>query len=193
MAMGIFAVDDMAGLDVAWRVRQEFRHLEPPGSRRAVTADRLCALGRFGQKTGRGWFRYDGSRTAMPDPETLELLRQSAREQGIAQRKISDQEILERCLYGLINEGARVLADGTALRAVDIDVIYLTGYGFPAYRGGPMFWADAVGPKKLYDRIAEFQAQYGDRWAPAPLLEKLARDGGTFGAWDREMAANQRE
>jgi 3-hydroxyacyl-CoA dehydrogenase len=188
MAMGIFAVDDMAGIDVAWRVREEFRHLEKPGSRRPITADKLYTLGRYGQKTGRGWFRYAEDRKAAPDPEVIELLRDTAREHNIPQRQVSDQEILERCLYGLINEGARVLEDGTALRPVDIDVIYVTGYGFPAWRGGPMFWADTVGLKQIYDRIVEFEQAHGDRWKPAPLLEKLAEEGSTFADWNAARA-----
>lgn len=184
MAMGIFAVDDMAGIDIAWRVREEFRHLEKPGARRPVTADKLYALGRYGQKTRRGWFRYGEDRKATPDPEVAELLRETAREHNIAQRQFSDQEILERCLYGLINEGARVLEDGTALRPVDIDIIYITGYGFPAWRGGPMFWADTLGLKQVYDRIVEFEKEHGDRWKPAPLLARLAAEGATFTDWN---------
>jgi 3-hydroxyacyl-CoA dehydrogenase len=178
MAMGIFAVDDMAGIDVAWRVRQEFPQLH--GSGGPLTADKLYALGRYGQKTGRGWFKYGEDRKPVPDPEVAELLRESARERGIAQREIPDDEILERCLYALVNEGARVLEDGTALRALDIDVIYMTGYGFPAYRGGPMFWADTVGLDKIHDRIVEFERRHGPRWSPAPLLTRLAQEGKTF-------------
>jgi 3-hydroxyacyl-CoA dehydrogenase len=112
----------------------------------------------------------------------IELLRQTAREHSIPQKQFSSEEILERCLYGLVNEGARVLEDGTALRPVDIDIIYLTGYGFPAYRGGPMFWADTVGLKKIHDRIVEFQAEHGERWTPAPLLTRLAKERKTFGS-----------
>jgi len=182
MAMGIFAVDDMAGVDVGWRVREEFRHLEKPGARRPVTVDKLYELGRFGQKTGKGWYTYGADRKPTPDPEVIELLRQTAREHSIPQKQFSSEEILERCLYGLVNEGARVLEDGTALRPVDIDIIYLTGYGFPAYRGGPMFWADTVGLKKIHDRIVEFQAEHGERWTPAPLLTRLAKEGKTFGS-----------
>jgi len=184
MAMGIFAVDDMGGIDVLWRVRQEAKHLEKPGARRPLVHDKLYEMGRLGQKTGAGWYRYDENRRASPDPEVLALIEKTAREAGIPRRNITAEEILERCLYVMINEGARILEEGYALRAADIDVIYLTGYGFPAYRGGPMWYADTVGLKKVYNRIEDFHRQHGALWAPAPLLKRLAEQGGTFAAYD---------
>jgi 3-hydroxyacyl-CoA dehydrogenase len=189
MAMGIFAVDDMAGLDVAWRVRQELGQFSEPGARTPLVADRLCEMGRFGQKTGSGWFRYGEDRKPHSDPEVIALIRQLASAARIPQRTFTDDEIVERTIYALINEGARVLEDGVALRAADIDVVYLTGYGFPTYRGGPMFYADRVGLSKIHERIEQFHRQHGERWAPAPLLARLAREGSTFRAWDSGRAA----
>src|SRR5688572_24702644 len=186
MAMGIFAVDDMAGIDVAWRIRQELGHFQDPSGRRPLVADRLCERGRYGQKTGRGWYRYDEQRKASPDAEVIDLIRSTAREAGIAQRSLDDREIVERCLYALINEGARIVADGSAQRASDIDVIYTNGYGFPAWRGGPMFYADRVGLAAIHERIRQFERDYGARWTPAPLLAELARSGKTFRELDRQ-------
>ncbi len=185
MAMGIFAVDDMAGLDVAYRVRQELQHFTKPGERKPLVADKLTEMGRVGQKAGKGWFVYDDQRKATPDPEVIELIRSTAREAGIAQRTFTDDEIVERCLYAMINEGARILEEGFAERASDIDVIYLNGYGFPAWRGGPMFYADRTGLGTIHDRIVALQRELGERWAPAPLLTSLAASGGTFRDRDR--------
>jgi len=178
----------MAGLDVAWRVRQELGHFSEPGVRKPLVQDALHDLGRFGQKTGKGWYRYDDSRSPSPDPEVQELIRSMAAGAGIPQRSFSDEEIVERTLYAMINEGARVLEEGFAARASDIDTIYVNGYGFPAWRGGPMFFADRVGLDKIVRRIAEFQREHGGRWAPAPLLVRLARTGVTFRALDRSGA-----
>ena len=192
MAMGMFAVDDMAGLDVAWRVRQELGHFSDPAERRPLVADQLYAMGRYGQKTGSGWFRYSpdvgGGRTPIPDPEVLDLIARTATDAWITRREISDEEIEQRAIYALINEGVRVLADGGALRASDIDVVYVNGYGFPAWRGGPMFYADRVGLRSIYERIAEFHRELGPRWEPAPLLARLAHEGRTFRALDAELA-----
>jgi 3-hydroxyacyl-CoA dehydrogenase len=188
MAMGIFAVDDMGGIDLAWRVRQEYKHLEKPGVRVPLVPDKLYAMGRYGQKTGAGWYRYDENRKASPDPEVDALIEKTAREAGIERRQISSQEIVERCIYTLINEGARILEEGYALRAADIDVIYIAGYGFPAYRGGPMWHADTVGLKKVYQRIREFHERYGELWEPAPLLKRLAERGETFASFDAAKA-----
>jgi 3-hydroxyacyl-CoA dehydrogenase len=160
MAMGPLAMADMSGIDVFWRIEQEFP--PPVGSKQPEAVDRLYAAGRYGQKTGAGFYRYDEARKPVPDPEALALIRKG-------NRTISDEEILERCIYALINEGFKVLAEGIALRAVDIDVIYLTGYGFPAYRGGPMFYADTVGLKKIHDRVIQFG------WIPAELLTSANR------------------
>jgi 3-hydroxyacyl-CoA dehydrogenase len=187
MAMGIFAVDDMAGIDVAWRVRQELGGFAP-GTRRPLVADKLYEMGRHGQKTGAGWYRYDENRKPAPDPAVIDLIRRTARDAGIPQRTIDEREIVERCVYALVNEGARVLEEGFAGRASDIDVIYANGYGFPSWRGGPMFYADLVGLPAVHDRVVEFHARHGERWAPAPLLARLAATGGTFRELDRESA-----
>ena len=178
MAMGIFAVDDMGGIDLNWRVQQEYKHLETPGARRPLMLDKLYEMGRWGQKRGAGWYRYSDDRKAMPDPEVDALIEKTARAAGIVRRTISNDEILERCVYVMINEGARILEEGYAVRAADIDVIYLTGYGFPGYRGGPMWFADTVGLKHVCQRIVDFG------WEPAPLLKQLAERGQTFAAWD---------
>jgi 3-hydroxyacyl-CoA dehydrogenase len=189
MAMGPLAVGDLAGLDVGWRIRKEYRHLEKPGIRQAFAGDRLCEMGRYGQKTGAGWYKYDENRRAIPDRDVAELVKKWAAEAGITQRKISREEIVDRCIYALVNEGARILEEGYALRAVDIDIIYLNGYGFPAYRGGPMWYADAVGLKKVYDCILEFHKQHGELWEPAPLLKQLAEQGKTFADYNKEQHA----
>ena len=189
MAMGPLAVGDLAGLDVGWRIRKEYRHLEKPGVRQAFAGDRLCEMGRFGQKTGAGWYKYDEQRRPSPDPQVAEWVRQWATEAGIRQRVISAEEIVSRCIYALVNEGARILEEGFASRPVDIDIIYINGYGFPAYRGGPMWYADAVGLKKVYDRIRQFEEQHGEIWQPAPLLKQLAESGGTFEELAREHQA----
>jgi 3-hydroxyacyl-CoA dehydrogenase len=184
MAMGPLAVGDLAGLDVGWRVRKEHKHLEVPGIRVAMAGDRLCEMGRYGQKTGGGWYKYDENRRPTPDPEVAALVRQWSAEAGIPQRQISAQEIVDRCIYALVNEGARILEEGYALRAVDIDIIYINGYGFPAHRGGPMWFADTVGLRKVYDRVCEFQRQHGVLWEPAPLLKQLAEQGRTFASFN---------
>jgi 3-hydroxyacyl-CoA dehydrogenase len=187
MAMGPLAMSDLAGLDVGWRVRKEFRHLEKPGVRVPLVADRLCEMGRFGQKTGRGWSRYDENRQASPDPETAALIEEAAREAGIERRPIAREEIVDRCILALVNEGAHLLGEGIALRAADIDVVYLNGYAFPAWRGGPMFYADTLGLAAVLARIEEFQRRHGeDLWTPAPLLRRLAEAGATFADFDRQ-------
>ena len=189
MAMGPLAVGDLAGLDVGWRIRKEYRHLEKPGVRQAFAGDRLCEMGRYGQKTGAGWYKYDENRHAIPDPEVTTLVRKWAAAAGIPQRQISRKEIEDRCLYALVNEGARILQEGYALRAGDIDIIYINGYGFPAYHGGPMWYADSVGLTKVYERILEFQRQHGELWEPAPLLKQLAEQGKTFAEYNKEQRA----
>jgi 3-hydroxyacyl-CoA dehydrogenase len=180
MAMGPLATGDLAGLDVGWRIRKEYRHLEKHGTRQPFAEDRLCEMGRYGQKTGAGWYKYDENRRAIPDPEVADLLSKWAAEAAIPQRKISPEEIVDRCVLALVNEGARILEEGIALRAVDIDIIYLNGYGFPAYRGGPMWYADTAGLDRVLGRISEFHRQHGDLWEPAPLLKRLAQEGKTF-------------
>jgi 3-hydroxyacyl-CoA dehydrogenase len=181
MAMGPLAMADLVGLDIAWRIRQVFREVASPGVRQPRVIDLLYKMGRFGQKTGRGWSSYDAARKPSVDPETAALIEQAAREAGIERRRISSREIVDRCVYGLVNEGARLLEEGIALRASDIDVVYLTGFGFPAWRGGPMFYADTVGLPQVLKRIEEFQTKHGPGlWTPAPLLRRLAEAGDTF-------------
>jgi 3-hydroxyacyl-CoA dehydrogenase len=189
MAMGPLATGDLAGLDVGWRIRKEYRHLEKPGIRQPFAEDKLCELGRYGQKSGAGWYKYDASRRAAPDPAVDQLIRDWVAEAGIPQRQISAEEIADRCLYALVNEGARILEEGYALRASDIDIIYINGYGFPSYRGGPMWYADTVGLKQVYERVMEFQRQHGEIWEPAPLLKRLAEQGRTFADVGKEEGA----
>ncbi len=186
MAMGPLAVGDLAGLDVGWRIRKEHRHLEKPGVRYPKVADELCERGRYGQKTGAGWYKYDENRKAIPDPEVDALIEEIAAAQGITRRTVTEEEIIERTQYALINEGAKILAEGIALRAVDIDIIYLNGYGYPAWRGGPMWYGDTVGLKKVYDRVCQFHAEHGELWTPAPLLKELAEAGRTFADYDKQ-------
>ena len=189
MAMGPLATGDLAGLDVGWRIRKEYSHLQEPGIRQPFVEDRLCELGRYGQKTGAGWYKYNEQRQARADPIVDELVRKWVAEAGIVQRQISAAEIVDRCLYALVNEGARILEEGFALRASDIDVIYLNGYGFPAYRGGPMWYADTVGIRKVYERVSEFHRQQGEIWQPAPLLKRHAEEGKTFAEFSNEEGA----
>ena len=189
MAMGPLATGDLAGLDVGWRIRKEHRHLQPMGVRQPLAEDRLCEMGRYGQKTRAGWYQYDENRRAIPDPEVNRLVHHWADEAGIPQRNIPQEEIFDRCMYALVNEGARILEEGIALRAVDIDIIYINGYGFPVYRGGPMWYADTVGLKKVYERIREFHQQHGALWEPAPLLKHLAESGKTFADFTHQQLA----
>jgi len=178
MAMGIFAVDDMGGIDLAYRVKQEYAHLRKPGERVPLVLDKLFEMGRLGQKTGKGWYLYDETRAPIADPEVHALIEKTAIDAGIPRRTVTSEEIIERSIFVMINEAARILEEGHAQRAADIDVIYCTGYGFPGYRGGPMWYADTVGLKRVYDRVRDFQ------WEPAPLLQRLAEEGSTFAQWD---------
>ena len=173
--MGPFAMGDLAGLDVGWRIRKG-------RGAKAPVADRICELGRFGQKTGSGYFRYEkGDRTPIPDPDVEKIIVDVATEQGITRRHITDEEILQRLLYPMVNEGAKILDEKIAIRASDIDVIWVYGYGWPVYRGGPMFWADQIGLRSVRDTMLGFQKATGDAfWAPAPLLNRLADDGKGF-------------
>jgi 3-hydroxyacyl-CoA dehydrogenase len=189
MAMGPLATGDLAGLDVGWRIRKEYRHLQDPNVRQPFAEDKLCELGRFGQKTGAGWYKYDQQRRAESDPTVPALLKEWTEKAGIPQRVISSDEIVDRCLYAMVNEGARILDEGYALRATDIDIIYLYGYGFPSYRGGPMWYADRLGLDKVHDRVCEFHRQFGVLWEPAPLLEQLASEGKTFSDFRRGCGA----
>jgi len=184
MAMGIFAVDDMGGIDLAYRVKQEYAHLRKPGERVPLVLDKLFEMGRLGQKSAKGWYRYDETRAPIADPEVDALIERTAIEAGIPRRNVTSEEIIERSIFVMINEGARILEEGHAQRAADIDVIYCTGYGFPGFRGGPMWYADTVGLKRVYERVREFHKQFGEVWEPAPLLRRLAEQGGTFAKWD---------
>ena len=189
MAMGMFAVDDMAGIDVAIRAQQALGHFTRPGERRPLVQSVLVEQGRLGQKTGKGWYTYGDDRKPTPDATVVDLIRARARDAGIAQCAITNEEIVERAIYALINEGARVLEAGLARRASDIDTIYVNGYGFPAWRGGPMFFADRVGLDRVFERVSSFHRDFGARWTPAPLLEQLARAGTTFRSLDRQPAS----
>ena len=188
MAMGPLATGDLAGIDVGWRVRQEAKHLQPEGVRQPLVEDRLYELGRFGQKTGLGWYRYDENRNRTEDPEVGEIVADLVRQAGIEQHDVSRDEIVERTIYALVNEGARILEQGYALRAVDIDMIYINGYGFPAYRGGPMWYADTLGLDKIYQRVLHYEGRHPHWWRPAPLLKELAEQGKTFSQWDAERS-----
>jgi len=181
MAMGPLAMGDMAGLDIGWEIRKR-RYVERPNLVYSRVGDRIAELGRYGQKTGKGWYRYEaGNRTPIPDPEVDELIKKYRSENNIKTRPIADAEIVERLIYALVNEAAYILEEGIALRASDIDMVYLTGYGFPMYRGGPMFYADTVGLKNVLNSIQRFQSGYqGAVWKPAPLLVKLANEGRRF-------------
>ena len=180
--MGPYAMSDLAGLDVGWRIRKGQAATRPKHLRYSTIADRICELGRFGQKTGAGWHRYEaGNRTPIPDSDIEQLIVSISEEQGITRRDVTDQEILERCLYPLVNEGAKILEEGLALRASDIDIVWIYGYGFPRYRGGPMFWADLVGVKTIYDEMSRLHDLHGEWLEPAPLLKRLADEGKGFG------------
>jgi 3-hydroxyacyl-CoA dehydrogenase len=169
--MGPFAMSDLAGLDIGW-VKEN--------SKGETLRDVLCEMDRRGQKTGAGYYDYDENRNAKPSPVTEKIIKDFMAKKGINGRKISDEEILERCLYPMINEGVQILADKKAIRASDIDVIWQYGYGFPGYRGGLMYYGDQIGPAKVLAKLKEFQATMGDQFKPAPLLEKIAADGKTF-------------
>jgi 3-hydroxyacyl-CoA dehydrogenase len=181
MAMGPFRMIDMAGGDIGWAIRKR-RYQEQPELKYARLPDVLCEMGRFGQKTGAGWYKYEpGRRDAIPDPVVEKLIEDYRKQEGITPRKISDEEIIQRCILALSNEGAKILEEGIAQRASDVDMVYLTGYGFPVFRGGPMFYADTLGLYQTVRLMKRFGQQTGDAyWKPAALLEKLAADGKSF-------------
>jgi 3-hydroxyacyl-CoA dehydrogenase len=187
-AMGPCATSDLAGIDVGWRIRKA-QPKPPPGERYSgAVADRLAEMGRFGQKTSAGFYKYEaGSRTPISDPEVEKVIIQVSTELGIERRAVSDDDILERCLYALINEGAKILDEKIALRASDIDTVWVNGYGFPAHRGGPMFYADRKGLGTILARLKEFRERHGKVWEPSPLLTRLASAGQTFSSLDLEM------
>ncbi|MGF1599627.1 MAG: 3-hydroxyacyl-CoA dehydrogenase NAD-binding domain-containing protein [Acidimicrobiales bacterium] len=171
--MGPYAMSDLAGLDIGWKAET---------SKGETVREILCESGRRGQKNGRGYYTYDpDTRASTPDPEVVELIADLAAHQGVEQREVTDQEVLERCLYPMVNEGAKILDEGIAIRASDIDVVWINGYGWPLYTGGPMFWADTVGLAEVVDRITGYHERLGgDHWAPSPRLAELARTGGTL-------------
>jgi 3-hydroxyacyl-CoA dehydrogenase len=175
--MGPFAMSDLAGLDVSWRMRKA-------QGVRAEIADSLCEAGRFGQKTGKGFYLYEaGSRSPRPDPEVEALIVGASARLGVKRRSIGREEIIERLIYPMINEGARILEEGIALHSGDIDVIWIHGYGFPIWRGGPMHYADTVGLSRIRDRLARLARESGDaRHEPSALLNRLANENGSFGA-----------
>ncbi len=185
MAMGPFAMFDLAGVDVAWKTRESHRDRAPRDPMYYHIGDLIAEMGRYGQKTGKGYYKYEeGSRTPIPDPEVETLIREQAKKLGIEQRSFDPVKIVARCLYAMINEGARILEEGVALRPGDIDTVWLNGYSFPVYRGGPMFFGGELGLDKVLAGIDEFRARYGDRfWMPSPLLETLAKAGKTFADW----------
>ena len=180
-AMGPFRMGDLAGNDVGWYIRKR-RAVESPELKYSKTADLLCEQGRFGQKTGAGWYDYQaGDRTPRPSKWVDDMIVKHSQELGVNRRAISDEEIVERLVYALVNEGARILEEGIALRASDIDMVYLSGYGFPLFRGGPMFYADTVGLANVLAAVEKYARGYhGEAWAPAPLLVRLAGEGKTF-------------
>jgi 3-hydroxyacyl-CoA dehydrogenase len=189
MPVGPFGMQDIAGIDVGWRIRQ---HLKSQGKTRAEgpqseVPDRLYEMGRYGQKTGAGWYKYDtGSRARIPDPLVEQIAQQEAAKRGVPRRPIGDDEIIARIMTALANEGARILEEGFARRAGDIDVIYCYGFGFPRHRGGPMFYAETVGLPTVLARVREYRVRFGDYWKPAPLLEQLVSSGRS---WYEEAAA----
>ena len=182
LAMGPFRMGDLAGLDIGWATRKR-KSAEAGVPMKFIVADKLCEAGRVGQKAGAGWYRYEaGKRDAIPDPVTEKLIADYRAANGITARKVSDEEVVERCIYALVNEGARILQDGIAVRASDIDLVYLNGYGFPAHRGGPMLYADTIGLLNVVRALRRFAADPGAdaSWQPAPLLLQLAAAGNTF-------------
>ena len=184
MAMGPFAMRDLSGLDIGQAIRKRQRAELPADRDFPTVSDKLCEAGMLGQKTGAGYYRYEpGNRTPLENPDLAPMLDAASREKGLERRELDEQYIIERTIYALVNEGAKILEEGIAQRASDIDVIYLNGYGFPAFRGGPMFYADSVGLDQVLARVKALHARCGDWWKPAPLLEKLAAEGRTFSDW----------
>lgn len=186
--MGPFRVSDLAGLDISWAIEKRRAETRPADERFSPLLERICEKGRFGQKTGAGWYRYEG-RNAVPDDEIETLIARRSDEMGIARREIPDSEILQRCIYQLINEGAKILEEDMAIRSSDIDVIWLHGYGFPRWRGGPMFYADVVGLPEIVATMDRFHGDWDDKWEPAALLRELADAGSSFKDWDAGRTA----
>jgi 3-hydroxyacyl-CoA dehydrogenase len=171
LPMGPFAMSDLAGLDIGWSKET---------SSSSTIREILCEMDRRGQKTGAGFYDYDESRRAKPSPVVEKIILDFAQKKGINRRTISDEEILERCIYPMINEGAKILEEGKAIRASDIDIVWINGYGWPVYRGGPMFYGETIGLDKVLGKMKEFEGKMGDDFKPSPLLEKLAGEGKGF-------------
>ena len=181
LPMGVLAVSDMSGLDVSWRMRKSLAHLRDSEERYPHLADRLCEMGRFGRKAGYGYYSYsEGGNLPIPDPEVEEIALKVAEENGVERRKINDAEILDRCLYAAVNEGSKIVEEGIAYRASDIDIMWQYGFGFPRWRGGIMYHADIIGLSEVLDRIEEFHEIHGKLWQPSALLKELAQSGGSF-------------
>ena len=181
LPMGPYQMSDLAGLDVSWRIRKRQAPTHPTHLRYSPIADRICELGRFGQKTSAGWYRYEaGDRTPIPDSLVEKLVVEVSAELGIRRQPIDDGDIVPRCLYPLVNEGAKILEEGLAIRASDIDVVWINGYGFPRYRGGPMYWADQIGIATIHDAMQRLYDAHGEWLKPSPLLIDLARSGKNF-------------
>jgi len=182
--IGPIAVNDIAGIDVGYAVREARKAVDPDGYQPNPVADRLYALGRYGQKTGAGFYRYaPGDRTPQPDPEVARIIEEAAAAEGVERREVGDEEILHRLLFASVNEAARILDEGHAYRPSDVDVMWLGGFNFPRYRGGLMYWADGIGAAAIHRQVEAWHRRYGKRWAPAPLLERLARSGQSFAGW----------
>jgi 3-hydroxyacyl-CoA dehydrogenase len=178
--IGPFATADLSGLDIGYDSRQR-RAAQNPNYRKMPIADAIVEMGRLGQKTGAGWFKYEpGDRTPRPDPEVARIIKEKAAEMGVPQRDFADEEILRRLLFASVNEACKILDEGKAYRASDIDVMWLNGFGFPRYRGGLMYWADGIGVGEVYRQIALWHQQYGERWAPSPYLRRLAETNTAF-------------
>jgi 3-hydroxyacyl-CoA dehydrogenase len=185
MAMGPMRVFDLAGLDVGYKARQGLKPDQRGDPRAYRVADALVEMGRLGQKSGAGFYRYDpATRAHAVDDEVRGLVEREAEALGVRRRRVDASEIVDRLVYALVNEGLRIVEEGVAQRPSDIDVVYVYGYGFPAWRGGPMFYGDSVGLDAVHSRICEFRDRFGaENWTPAPLLEALVRDGRTLAQW----------
>jgi len=178
--MGPYALSDLAGIDLQYAARNARRDRLTERERAANFVDQLYALGRYGQKTGSGWYRYDENRKALPDPAIDALLAAHSSARSLTRRAFTEQEILDRCLYAMVNEGAKLIGEGIVPRADEVDVAMINGIGFPAYSGGPLWWADYIGLPKIIAAMSSLVAQGSDEWAPAPLLAHLAASGGRF-------------
>jgi 3-hydroxyacyl-CoA dehydrogenase len=186
-AMGPFAMFDLSGLDVFWHIQQA----RPDTKGRSNVVDRMYQEKRIGQKSGQGFYKYEkGNREPLRDEDAEKLIAEEAAKAGIKPREASDAEIIKRLTYALANAGANLLKDGVALRPGDIDIAYIYGYGFPPHHGGPMWYADEVGVKNVYDDIVKFQAEFGNQWQPSPLLKEIAEQNGTFAAYETKELAH---